>query len=104
MASSLWGRLGLWTKISIPNLNSVGDAFSWIDGLQKDKKTKKILKVLVIALLKAIWWSRNELIFKKKEAVKDRVLPNFQEMTFFWIFNRGHVLSIDWMSWLFNPF
>ncbi|KAL4575467.1 hypothetical protein LXL04_022311 [Taraxacum kok-saghyz] len=62
----LWTRAGLWWKTSIPRNNKLVDMIHWVEDLKKDKKSKIIMKVTIYAVIKQIWSTRNEIIFKKK--------------------------------------
>ncbi|KAL4575164.1 hypothetical protein LXL04_022006 [Taraxacum kok-saghyz] len=66
----LWTRAGLWWKTSIPRKNKLVDMIHWVEDLKKDNKSKIIMKVTIYVVIKQIWTTRNEIIFKKFKSRK----------------------------------
>ena len=104
LAIWLWSRLGLWVKSSIPIFDSILDVFAWIDNTYKTPTRRKIVKVLVVALIKSIWIHRNDIIFNNNRVEKETCLRRMQEFSFFWCFNRSSLKFTDLKTWMTNPF
>ncbi|KAL4556399.1 hypothetical protein LXL04_039050 [Taraxacum kok-saghyz] len=82
IAQFSWLRLGLWWKMAIPDFNTMEDVWEWLDNCKIQGKFKKHLWVVIIAILKSIWETRNNKVFNEKEKTKEMVFEGAQAKAF----------------------
>ncbi|XP_022030910.1 uncharacterized protein LOC110931845 [Helianthus annuus] len=99
-ARSLWWNVLSWVRLKFPlHCASLSALVSYIKETPGGRVWKKLVQMIVAAMVWRIWSARNAKVFEGKFIPIRQSVDLVKEDTFLWICNRSKLKKLSWENW-----
>ncbi|XP_021995406.1 uncharacterized protein LOC110892557 [Helianthus annuus] len=99
----VWATFSVWCNIPQIFAFDFKDLMDIHNNIQSGKKTKKIIRGLIIIACWCIWKGRNDLVFNQIRRSSQDIMIEIKSRGFWWFKSRSSCENISWKDWCKYP-
>ncbi|XP_022031380.1 uncharacterized protein LOC110932345 [Helianthus annuus] len=103
IAASVWEKISEWVKIPPIFAFSFRDILSIHEGVGANRKTKDIIRGLIMIACWCIWKARNEKYFSSGKGCSAEIFGEVESLGYLWLKCRSIHKGIVWSEWCNSP-
>ncbi|XP_071704229.1 uncharacterized protein [Rutidosis leptorrhynchoides] len=103
-ASDVWDRIRNWWGIDNLMIDNLSDLSKATNSNFKHPDIALIWQSVIWVACYLIWKNRNNKVFNNNSTSPPKLLSDIQSKCYEWINYRGKSVSIEWLTWISNPF